>query len=454
VLARNAVDYDFYIERYHPNDALPGETHPIVGFYGAIAAWFDVELATEVARARPEYTFVFLGGIFDVDVSELQSLPNVRLLGQRPYEEMPEYLYHFDACLIPFKINSITHATDPVKMYEYLSAGKPVVSVALSELEPFRAYVYLARDREDFLTQLDKAVAENDPALVSARRRFAAENTWTERYDLILGAMRSATPRASIIVISYNNLPLTRLCLESILVNTEYPNYEVIVVDNNSSDGTQAYLRYLAAQHSHIEIILNSQNHGFARANNQGIERSSGEYLVLLNNDTVVPPGWLSRLLHHLRRPSVGMVGPVTNSAGNEARIEVPYRTWSEMESFAAERTWEHDGQAADIKVLAMYCVALKRATYDAVGPLDEQFGIGMFEDDDYTQRLRAKGYRILCAADVFVHHFGQAAFKKLIDSGDYQRLFDENRLRFETKWNVKWIPHQHGLLPFERIEG
>jgi GT2 family glycosyltransferase len=451
LLARNAVDYDFYAEHYQPNSLLADADHPVVGYFGAIAGWFDVELMTLIARRRPQYTFVLLGGIFDVDISELESLPNVRILGQRPYEEMPQYLYHFDVCLIPFKVNSITESTDPVKMYEYLSAGKAVVSVALSELEPFRDYLYLAHDREDFLVQLDRAVAEDNPEKVAERRRFAASNTWPQRYKSILNALEAAIPRASLIVVAYNNLALTRLCVESILRHTEYLNYEIIVVDNNSSDGTQEYLQRLAAEHSRVRIILNSENAGFARANNQGVALSTGHYLVLLNNDTVVPPGWLSRLLRHLEDPSVGMVGPVTNFAGNEARIEVSYKTYAEMLTFAREHTHLHDGQAADIDVLAMFCVALRRETYEMMGPLDEQFRIGMFEDDDYAQRIRAAGLRIVCAADVFVHHFGQAAFKKLIRDGRYEELFDENRRRYEAKWKLKWTPHRHGPLNFKQ---
>ena len=449
LLVRNGVDVEFYRRECVPNDLLADAPHPIVGYFGAIADWFDTDLLAAVAAARPQYTFVLLGGVFDVDVRPLSALPNVRLLGQQPYPLMPRYLYHFDVCIIPFKRNPITQATDPVKLYEYLSGGKPVVSTGLKEVAIYREHVALADDASGFAAALDAAVADRDPARMSARREFAGAHGWAQRYESIETALIVATPCTSIVVVTFNNLALTRLCLESVLRNTTYPNYEVIVVDNASTDGTREYLTGLAAAASHVRVIFNETNEGFAAANNRGADVSRGDHIVLLNNDTVVPPGWLGRLARHLGDPRIGLVGPTTNFVGNEAFLQVPYETWGAMEDFAAARAAAFDGQVADISMLAMFCVALRRDVMASVGPLDEAFGLGMFEDDDYSQRIRRAGFRVVCAGDCFVHHVGQAAFKALIADGTYNPLFERNRKHYEEKWQTTWVAHVRQPLTF-----
>jgi len=195
-----------------------------------------------------------------------------------------------------------------------------------------------------------------------------------------------------------------------------------------------------------IRLVLNEQNRGFAAANNQGLAMATGTILVLLNNDTIVPLGWLARLVRHLDDPAVGLVGPVTNRAGNESQIEAPYRTFGEFVQFAADRAQSHASRRSDIPMLTMFCLALPRDRFERLGPLDERYEVGMFEDDDYSLRARAAGYRIVCAEDVFVHHFGGASFGELISTGRAGALFQANRRRFEAKWGVRWEPHRRRL--------
>lgn len=246
---------------------------------------------------------------------------------------------------------------------------------------------------------------------------------------------------AAIILVTYHNLDVTRLTLKSVLEKTVYPNYQILVVDNGSGPEMTRFLLAASEEHPRIRLILNERNFGFAAANNLGIRAAhDARYVVLLNNDVIVTPGWLSTLIGHLRDPRVGMVGPVTSFAGNEARIRVPYKDLDAIDDFARRYTRRHADKTFEIPMLALFCAALRRDVVERAGPLDERFGIGLFEDDDYALRVRALGLRLLCAEDVFVHHIGRASFSRL-EREQMRRQFEHNQALFETKWQRAWRP-------------
>lgn len=253
---------------------------------------------------------------------------------------------------------------------------------------------------------------------------------------------------ASIIVVTHNGLPYTRMCLTHLLETDWHPGDELIVVDNASTDGTPDFVRDLQAKNPFVRVILNELNRGFAAANNLALGQAMGGTFILLNNDTLVTHGWRDRLVAVVQDPRIGLAGPVTNRTCNEAQIDAPYRSLGELEDFASQYTAEHQGQHNDIRMLAMFCVAFRRELFQQIGALDERFGLGMFEDDDYAQRVRAAGHRIVCLEDVYIHHFGQASFGELCTDGNYDGVFETNRRRFEEKWGVPWQPHARRLTP------
>lgn len=443
VLVRNAVDFAFFRQHCFTNDVLSGFAGPVIGYYGALAQWLDYPLLAALADRRPEWNFILVGDIFVDDLAGLEHKPNVQLLGRKPYSQMPLYLDHFDACLIPFRLYNVTHAVDPVKFYEYISAGKPVISTPLTEMSIYKDLLYFATGVDEFIEQIERALAERDLALYKRRVELARANDWKDRFDSMQLAIVGLYEKVSIVLVTHNNLNLTIQCVNSILRNTTWPNYQLIVVDNGSEDDTGDYLERLRQEVPTAKVILNPDNRGFAAANNQGLREADGDILLLLNNDTVVPDGWLDPLVRHLRDPSIGLVGPVTNAVGNEAKIEVSYTDIQQMQDFSDGYTKAHKGQSFDISMLAMFCVAFRRGILEEVGYLDEAFGIGMFEDDDYSRRVQAAGYRTVCAEDAFIHHYGQASFRKLIASGEYQALWDKNQAYFESKWGA-WQAHVH----------
>ena len=236
----------------------------------------------------------------------------------------------------------------------------------------------------------------------------------------------------SIVIVTYNEIDFTRQCLDSIRLLTDEP-YEIIVVDNGSTDGTVEYLRAM----TDVRLIENDSNRGFPAAANQGMSVAAGKQLLLLNNDVVVTTGWLGRMLRALRGgdASIGLVGPHSNFVSGPQQIEVGDDNIAELDGFAWDFGKAQNGVMVEVSRLVGFCLLIKRELIDAIGLLDEQFGIGCFEDDDYCSRAIAAGFRAVIAGDSFMHHFGSRTF---LGSGfDAARSMRENHARFLAKWSA-----------------
>ena len=231
-------------------------------------------------------------------------------------------------------------------------------------------------------------------------------------------------------MITFNQVEFTRQCLDSIRLLTDEP-FELIVVDNGSTDGTLEYLRALPD----VRVIENGTNRGFPAAANQGIAVAAGKQVLLLNNDVVVTTGWLGRILRALHSDrKVGLVGPRSNFVSGPQQIEAGYENLAELDGFAWDWGKAQGGVIIDVNRLVGFCLLIGREVIDAIGVLDEQFGIGWFEDDDYCLRAIAAGYRAVIAGDAFVHHYGSRTF---LGSGiDAGALMRENKRRFLEKWS------------------
>lgn len=448
IMLRNAGDFAHFSKSQHklakPSDLADLEGD-IFGYYGAIADWMDDKIIKHLAITHPSDSIVLIGRIQNKTIERLShKYKNIHLLGEKPYSELPHYLSHFSVCLIPFKITELIKATNPVKIYEYFASGKPVVTTPIPELKIYKKLVYVSTSPASFSNQVDLAMKEKSLTLAKSRIRVAKENTWEMRASVIHQTiMQKFYPKVSVIILVYNHEDLSKIAIDSVLERSKYPNLELILVDNHSDAATQKLLqtyRRLPA----VKVIFNPDNYGFAKGNNIGMSAATGDYLVLLNNDVRVTPGWLERLVYHARDRQVGLVGPVTNSIGNESKIDINYN-WNnirEIESKSADYIYAHWGETLKLRNIAAFAWIMPRSVYKQLGGLDEQFGRGLFEDDDYCQRVRRVGLSIFCAEDAFVHHYGGASTNW--KSPEFQLLFNINKAKFEKKWKMKWTPHEY----------
>lgn len=189
-LVRNACDFNHFASiRQPPPDFKPvidlsSFGKPLMGYMGDIAEWLDHDMVKFLAESRPQWTFVFLGPP-KVDISMLTALPNVHFTGIVPYGELPYYIHHFDCLLIPFVLNDLTKEVNPVKMYEYLATGIPVVSTAMPEVVRHEEVVNIGRSPEDFLAKIEKAISEGNEELVAKRQEVARTNSWADRVESV-----------------------------------------------------------------------------------------------------------------------------------------------------------------------------------------------------------------------------------------------------------------------------
>ncbi len=182
----HGVDVDHFTRALDPTLPIPQDVaalpHPIVGFHGLIADWVDLTLVAETARLRPDWSFVLVGRCI-TDAASVRGLPNVHLLGQRPYESLPAYCRVFDVGVIPFRVNALTLRANPLKLREYLAAGLPVVSTPLPEVERYREFVRTAEGTQAFVGAIGQALAERTAPFAARRLEAMRAESWDRRVE-------------------------------------------------------------------------------------------------------------------------------------------------------------------------------------------------------------------------------------------------------------------------------
>lgn len=238
-------------------------------------------------------------------------------------------------------------------------------------------------------------------------------------------------PQVSVIIPVLNGLDYVRECIDSLYASRVNASYEVIVIDQKSTDGTRQLLRNYASRFENFTLIENPENVGFARAMNQGASVAKGQYLVLANSDLIFTHGWLDPLLQAVQQdPEIGIISPVTNYVGEGPQLDLeavgikPHEANSYAEK-AANRHQELDA----VDRLVFFCVLIRKNIYDLLGGLANIYSLGNYEDDDFCLRARLAGYKLRIACNSFVFHYGSKTFIR--QKIDYKKVMQRNEKIF-----------------------
>ena len=189
----HGVDVDLFALAQAPETTVPAQAAalkgPVVGYFGLIAAWTDIELIEWLAVQRPQWNFLLVGHAH-VAVDALKRLPNVTMVGAQPYESLPKWAKAFDVAIIPYRINRQVKNANPLKLREYLATGKPVVTVPTPEVDRFSDVVRIAESREDYLAAIEACLVQSDPGAGARRMASVKGMSWESRAHETLEIVR------------------------------------------------------------------------------------------------------------------------------------------------------------------------------------------------------------------------------------------------------------------------
>ena len=351
----NAVEYEhFHIKREVadlPEDIkhIVNKNKPIIGYFGALAKWIDYDLINLLAEKRPDAEIILIGWDYDGSQKLLKDRANLHILGTRPYAILPKYAIWFDIAIIPFSDPDISSTTSPIKLYEYMALGKPIVTTDVFECKRYRS-VMAAQDHKEFLLLVDRGFKlKDDEDYLKLLDFEAKQNTWEARASELEKAIvlrqqrvdnmgyrfhyikeplvvhepndrqplssksseileaekvgrdscKYNTPMVSIIIPTCNRPHFLKEALESVLSQT-YKNYEIIVISDGGKDDSP--MINTLDHGGKIIYLRQEESRGPSATRNTGLKAARGKYIAYLDDDDIYYPTHLETLIPFLER--------------------------------------------------------------------------------------------------------------------------------------------------------
>lgn len=430
----NAVDADIFeprVKHDKPSDLVTGDKTLI--YYGSLwGEWFDWNLVFSIAKENPTYSIVLIGDDKPVLDYVAKAPENVHFLGLKKQIDLPPYLEHSDIALIPFKVDKIGEYVSPLKIFEYIAMNKIILSTSLPDIVGY-PNTYTGNTAASWNKILRDI--RNKPVDETASKEFTAHNTWFSRSTDMLDAAYPAGAEhcqkgfydnISVVVLNYNNMNVIFDCVDDLLRYGDRYKYEIIVVDNQSQDGSYEELkkRYGAK----IKLVRNTKN-GCSSGRNLGVSKASNDYILFLDSDQfALHRYWLDKFIDLMQRKDIDVVGWAAGWLKKELDgysktvLDYPYNYMPA--NIDARR---------DVDYLGSGGMILRKADFNKVKGFDERYDPTCFEDTDISMSLRNAGLGVYYSPYLGALHIAHQTTNS--GSAGHQKLFDERQDYFYKKW-------------------
>lgn len=431
----NAVDDEMFFplkQREKPEDLVIGSKTLI--YYGSLwGEWFDWEIVFGVAKANPDYEINLIGDYQGIMNIVTKSPKNVHYLGLKKQEELPAYLKYSDYALLPFKVGKIGDYVSPLKIFEYISMNKIVLATSLPDIKDY-PNTYFGDTAEEWNKLLKKKLKVDE----QKSDEFVSKNNWYNRTCQILDTLyknesekcqKEFYNNISIVVLNYNNKGIIDRCIDSLLRYNKRYSYEIIIVDNKSTDGSLEQIK--TKYKDKIKIVENEKN-GCSSGRNLGVKNATKEYIMFLDSDQwAMNEYWIEPYFEILNKvPNVGLIGW---AAGWFNKYGKAYHV---VDSFAYRYMPQSGLCRKDIGYLGSGGMMIKKELFDKVEGFDLFYDPTCYEDTDLSLKIRNEGLEIYYCPYLGVMHLPHQTTKS--GSSAHKKLTNEKQEYFTKKWNEK----------------
>lgn len=425
VYLANAVNTEVFepLKKYEcPKDLVRGKKTLL--YFGSLwGDWFDWEKLEYLAKKRKDCEINLIGDYSNCKERVKNSPANIHFLGLKKQTELPAYLAYTDFALLPFKNCEIGSYVSPLKIFEYIAMNVKVLATPLDDIQNY-PNVICSDDKDVWVASLD-----NDNELIDSSV-FISQNNWFARCGELLkleNKTKKVSDKISIIVLNYNNMRVIKRCVETLIAHNKRYSYEIIVVDNGSTDGSYEMLQ---KEYENRIILLKNDVNGCSSGRNLGVKNATGKYVCFLDSDQwILTDYWLDSALDILKKHrDIGAVGWNAGwfTPGNTTGPIVDY---IENRAIDSSQIWYR----TDIAYLATSGMLMSRNLFNDIEGFDTFYDPTCFEDTDLSLKIRNEGYELAYSPYWGIMHLPHQTTKS--GSKRHTELMNRNGRYFYDKW-------------------